>query len=394
VLILTHFRPDPPPWTLPLPKKTTAPSKGRGLKTSWRLAPWLTLGVMLAIWPRKKAGAMDAPGAQLEAGRGRHADSPTEIPAAGWKDVLWRTWSEFNDDQIINVAAGAAFFGVLALFPGMATFVSLYGMFADVHDAQKHLALLAGVLPADSLTFIGTEMIRIAANKSGSWNVAFAVSLLLSLWSANAGVKSLFAGLNIAYEQREKRGFFKLNLITLTFTTLLVAFLAVAMAAMVAAPIVMQHLYLDPKSRFIAMLRWPALLLVVMGGLSILYRFGPSREHARWRWVTLGGAVAAFGFLAVSLLFSWYVGAFAHYDVTYGSLGAIVGFMTWMWLNTVVILLGAELNAEMEHQTMEDSTTGAPLPMGARGARMADTLGKAAPGGHLAGVQRWFGRGQ
>jgi membrane protein len=306
--------------------------------------------------------------------------------------VLWRTWSEFNDDHIVNVAAGVAFFGVLALFPGMATFVSLYGMFADVHDAQKHLALLAGVLPADSLTFIGTEMIRVAANKSGSWNVAFVISLLLSLWSANAGVKGLFVGLNIAYEQKEKRGFFKLNLITLTFTTLMVAFLALTMAAMVAAPIVMQHLYLDPKSRFIAMLRWPALLLVVMGGLSILYRFGPSREHARWRWVTLGGAVAAAGFLIVSLLFSWYVGTFAHYDVTYGSLGAIVGFMTWMWLNTVVILLGAELNAELEHQTMEDSTTGAPLPMGARGAKMADTLGKASPGGHAEGVQGWFRR--
>jgi membrane protein len=305
---------------------------------------------------------------------------------SGWKDVLWRTWSEFNDDQIVNVAAGVAFFAVLALFPGMATFVSLYGMFADVGDAQKHLALLAGVLPADSLTFIGTEMIRIAANKSGSWNVAFLVSLLLSLWSANAGVKGLFAGLNVAYEQKEKRGFFKLNLVTLTFTFLMVAFLVLAMAAMVAAPIVLQHLYLDPKSRFIAMLRWPALLLVVMGGLSILYRFGPSREHARWRWVTWGGAVASVGFLAVSLLFSWYVGTFAHYDVTYGSLGAIVGFMTWMWLNTVVILLGAELNAELEHQTVEDSTTGEPLPMGLRGARMADTVGKASPGGHEAGM--------
>lgn len=372
-------------------KKTPPPPKRRSLKTAWRLTPWLTLGAMLAIWPRKTQ-SLDSADAAMEAGRGRHAGSPAEIPAAGWKDVLWRTWSEFNDDQIVNVAAGVAFFGVLALFPGMATFVALYGMFADVHDAQKHLALLAGVLPADSLTFIGTEMIRIAANKSGSWNVAFVISLALSLWSANAGVKGLFVGLNVAYEQKEKRGFFKLNLITLTFTTLMVAFLALVMAAMVAAPIVMQHLYLDPKSRIIAMLRWPALLLVVMGGLSILYRFGPSREHARWRWVTWGGAVAAFGFLAVSLLFSWYVGAFAHYDVTYGSLGAIVGFMTWMWLNTVVILLGAELNAELEHQTMEDSTTGAPLPMGARGARMADTLGKASPGGHADGVRGWFGR--
>jgi membrane protein len=348
-------------------------------RVAWRLTPWLALGLMLAIWPRREDD-LDAPFlARFEPGRGRSADRPTEIPPRGWRDILWRAWKEFNEDRIMNVAAGVAFFGVLALFPGMAAFVSLYGLFADVGGARQQLAALAGVLPADSLTFIGKEMTRIAASKSASLSVTFVVSLLLSLWSANAGVKGLFAGLNVAYEEQEKRGFVKLNLISLAFTLLLLVFLGVAMAAVVAAPVAIGMLRLDPQSRILAALRWPVLLLVVMGGLSVVYRYGPSREQPRWRWVTVGGTVAALGWLVVSLLFSWYVGAFGHYDVTYGSIGAVVGFMTWLWLTATVILLGAELNAEVEHQTTRDTTTGAPLPMGLRGAEMADTLGQAAP---------------
>jgi membrane protein len=341
------------------------------------LAPWVALGVMLSLWPRDRS-KLDAGGmAGMEHGRGRHAASPGEIPAAGWKDILWRTWSEFNDDRIITVAASVGFFGILALFPGMAAFVSLYGMFADVSTAQKHLELLAGVLPADSLTFIGGEMVRVAATKQASLSATFGISLALSLWSANAAIKALFEGLNVAYEEREKRGFFKLNLISLVFTIATLAFVMLAMTAMVGAPVALQFFHLDAKSRLLAAMRWPLLLVVVIAGLSIIYRFGPSREQPRWRWVTSGGVVAAFGWLGVSLLFSWYVGSFAHYSITYGSLGAVIGFMTWMWLSVIVILLGAELNAEMEHQTARDSTTGEPLPMGARGARMADTLGKA-----------------
>ncbi|MGZ3275444.1 MAG: YihY/virulence factor BrkB family protein [Caulobacteraceae bacterium] len=362
-------------------RKPPVPPRRRPSSLAWRLTPWLALGAMLAIWPRREGSELDAPPlARFEPGRGRSANRPGDIPPRGWRDILWRAWKEFNEDQIPAVAAGVAFFGVLALFPGMAAFVSLYGLFADVGEAQKHLAALAGVLPADSLTFIGEEMTRVAASKSASLSVTFVASLLLSLWSANAGVKSLFAGLNVAYEEREKRRFVRLNLTSLAFTLAVLVFLALAIAAMVAAPLAIEMLRLDPKSRLLAALRWPILLLVVMGALSLLYRFGPSREQPRWRWVTVGGAVAALGWLGASLLFSWYVGAFGHYDVTYGSLGAVMGFMMWLWLTATVVLLGAELNAEIEHQTMKDTTTGAPLPMGLRGAQMADTLGKAAPG--------------
>jgi membrane protein len=347
---------------------------------------------MLSLWPRDRSNLNAGGLAGMEPGRGRRAGSPGEIPAAGWKDIVWRTWSEFNADRIATVAASVAFFGILALFPGMAAFVSLYGMYADVGAAQKHLELLAGVLPSDSLTFIGGELIRIAATKRASLGATFSISLLLSLWSANAGTKSLFEGLNVAYEEREKRSFLKLNLITLGFTLAMLAFVLLAMTAMVGAPVALMFLNLDAKSRLLAALRWPLLLLVAVAGLSIVYRFGPSREQPRWRWVTWGGVVAAFGWLGVSLLFSWYVGSFAHYSITYGSLGAVIGFMTWMWLSVTVILLGAELNAEMEHQTVRDSTTGEPLPMGARGARMADTLGNAVPGAEEKEAAGWLTR--
>ena len=310
-------------------------------------------------------------------GRGRDARTPAEIPAAGWRDIAWRTWNEFNKDRIPAVAGGVTFFGLLALFPALAAFVSLYGLFFDVHSALQQLDLLAGLLPADTLSFVGDQMIRLATSNTGKLGLAFAVSLVLSLWSANAGMKALMDGLNIAYEERERRGYIRLNLVSLTFTIGALAFVFVAIALVVAAPATLALVgYSGPDPMWL--LRWPLLLAMIAGGLQLLYRYGPSREAARWRWVSWGGAAAALLWVGASMAFSWYVGNFAHYDRTYGSLGAVVGFMTWMWITMIVVLLGAELNAEIEHQTAVDSTTGAPKPLGQRGAKMADTLGETA----------------
>jgi membrane protein len=357
----------------------TTPPKARRLPLG--LASWLALGLVLAAWPRRLApGDRASPLALLEPGRGRRAHSPGQIPQAGWKDVLWRAWREFNADHIVRVAGGVSFFIMLALFPGLAAFVSLYGMFGDVGAAEGQLAALTGLLPADALTFIGGEMVRIAAERQASLSATFIGGALLSIWSANAGMKALIEGLDVAYEEEEKRSFIRLNLISLAFTVGALAALTGAILALVALPLALDFLRLDPASRLLALLRWPILLGLAVLALAVLYRFGPSREHARWRWVTWGGAGAAVLWLAVSLLFSWYVGSVAHYSVTYGSLGAIIGFMTWTWLSVIVILAGAEVNAELEHQTSVDSTTGEPLPMGLRGASVADSLGAARPG--------------
>ncbi|MCJ2124682.1 YihY/virulence factor BrkB family protein [Methylobacterium sp. J-077] len=330
------------------------------------------------------AGARSIAGraAQLTAAtqpeRGRAADSPTEMTGAGWKDIAVRVYLEFNKDRVLAVAAGVTFYTLLSLFPAIAALVSCYGLFADVNAINEHLAQLHAVLPSGAVELIGDQIKRIAARGSSSLSFTFFTSLLLSLWSANAAMKAMFDALNVVYEEEEKRNFFWLNIRSLTFTVGALVFIIIALNAIVVVPVVLNFLGLGSGAWLLAALRWPAVLLVLLAGLSVLYRFGPSREHARWRWVGFGSLMAGLLWLVASLLFSWYVASFGTYNETYGSLGAVIGFMTWIWISSTIVLLGGEINAELEHQTARDTTTGSPLPMGHRRARMADTVGAAA----------------
>jgi membrane protein len=318
------------------------------------------------------------PHAAAETGRGRSADTPTEIPARGWKDILWRTYEEFNKDRIMSVAAGVTYYALLALFPAIAALVSIYGLFADPATIQDHLNTLSGFLPGGALDIIREQVTRIASKGGGALGFGFIFGLVLSLWSANAGMKAIFDALNIVYGEDEKRNFIKLNVLSLSFTLGAIMFILVALGGIIVLPIVLNFIGLGSGTEWLVSLaRWPILLIGVVLGLSLIYRFGPSRDKAEWRWVTPGGIVAAVLWVAVSMLFSWYVGNFGSYNETYGSLGAVIGFMTWIWLSTIVVLLGAEINAEMEHQTAKDTTEGSDQPMGVRGARMADTVGAA-----------------
>ncbi len=310
--------------------------------------------------------------------RGRHAENPTDIPASGWKDILVRVYLEFIKDRVLAVAAGVTFYTLLALFPGIIALVTLYGLFADASVINDHLAQLHAVLPSGAVEIIGDQVKRIASKPSGTLGLTFFTGLVVSIWSANAAMKAMFDALNVVYEEEEKRSFIMLNLRSLTFTVGGLIFAIIALNAIVVVPLVFNFLGLGSEAWLIAALRWPALLLVILGALSVLYRFGPSREHARWRWVGVGSLVAGLLWLVASLLFSWYVSNFGTYNETYGSLGAVIGFMTWIWISSTIILVGGEINAEMEHQTGRDTTTGKPLPLGARRARMADTVGAAA----------------
>jgi membrane protein len=316
--------------------------------------------------------------AAKEQGRGRHADTPTEIPARGWKDILWRTYEEFGKDRVMSIAAGVTYYALLALFPAIAALVSIYGLFADPATIQNHLNALSGVLPGGALEIIGEQVTRIASQGEGTLGFGFIFGLLISLWSANAGMKAVFDALNIVYGEEEKRSFVKLNLMSLTFTLGAIMFLLVAIGAIIVLPIILKFIGLESEVEWLlALARWPVLLACVVFGLSLIYRYGPSRDKAEWKWVTPGGVVAAVLWLTVSMLFSWYVSSFGNYNETYGSLGAVIGFMTWIWISTIVVLLGAEINAEMEHQTAKDTTEGAHQPLGTRGAQMADTVGVA-----------------
>jgi membrane protein len=315
--------------------------------------------------------------AKTQADRGRQADTPSEISAKGWKDIALRLYQEFSNDRILLVAAGVTFYAILALFPAIAALVSIYGAVADPGTINDQLNNLRGILPDGAIDIVGGQVKRLVDKGDTALGLTAIISILISLWSANGGVKAIFDALNIAYEEEEKRSFVMLNLQSLTFTAGALLFVAVALTGIVVVPAALQVLGLDDKAWYIALLRFPALLLLVIGALAVLYRYGPSRRTPKWRWVTWGSAVAGLLWLIVSGLFSWYVANFGSYNETYGSLGAAIGFMTWIWLSTTVVLLGAELNAEMEHQTARDTTIGGHKPLGARQARMADTVAAA-----------------
>jgi membrane protein len=326
----------------------------------------------------RKARSGDLPGPQdgYEADRGRLAERPSEIPARGWKDILLRVYQNIGNDHVVALAAGVTFYSILALFPAIAALVALYGLFADPNTISAHLDSLSGILPEGALHVVGDEMKRIAAQGNNTLGVTFIVGLATALWSANAGIKSLFEALNLVNKEPEKRGFIKLNAVSLAFTLAAIVFVLLALGALVVLPIVLNYLGIAAAAELaMKILRWPALLILVMFGLALVYRYGPSRARPKWRWLTWGSAFAAIGWLAVSILFSWYAANFGSYNKTYGSLGAVIGFMIWIWLSIIVVLLGAELNAEIEHQSARDTTTGTPKPIGYRGAEMADTVG-------------------
>jgi membrane protein len=315
-------------------------------------------------------------GRAKQSGRGRHATSPWQIPWAGWKDILWRTYGQIGDDRLLAVAAGVVFYGLLALFPAVTAFVSLYGLFAKSSTISDHLALAAGVIPSGGVEIIQEQINRITAKGDARLSLAFAFSLGLALWSANAGMKAVIDALNVTYNEKEKRGFIKLNLISLALTGGAILSLLVALGSIVVLPLVLSSFGLGGWTEtLLRFLRWPVLICLVVFGLAVLYRFGPSREAPRWEWLSVGGVIAAIAWLMGSALLSWYLANFANYDATYGSLGAAIGMMIWMWMSSIVILVGAELNSEIEHQTAKDSTTGHEKPIGQRGAAMADTIG-------------------
>jgi membrane protein len=315
-------------------------------------------------------------------GRGRYSSNPLQIPWAGWKDILWRTYQSTNDDRLLATAAGVVFFGLLAIFPTVTALVSSYGLFADASTIGANLQTLALMLPEGSFAIVEDQIARVLGQGNASLGAAFLFGLALAIWSANAGVKAIIDALNVVNEEREKRSFLKLNLISLAFTTGGIAALLLMVSAVVAFPLALDHLGIAPDSKLIVSLaRWPLLFAILLFALGLLYRFGPSRRQPRWQWLSVGTVAAALLWIAGSAALSWYLSNFGDYNATYGSLGAAIGLMMWMWMSAIIVLCGAELNSEIEHQTARDTTVGPPKPLGGRGAVMADTLGPAVPTG-------------
>ena len=263
-----------------------------------------------------------------------------------------------------------------AATPAIAAFISLYGLFADPSTISDQLNALSTIMPGGAIQIVTDQVHRLTEHKGGALGFAFFSGLAISLWSANAGMKAVFDALNVAYDESEKRNFIWLNLWSLGFTLAAIVLLMVAFSAVVVLPVVLNFVGLGDLTEWLIRLgRWPALLVIILLGIAVLYRYGPSRDHPKWLWITPGSILAAIGWIIFSILFSWYVSHFGSYNETYGSLGAAIGFMTWVWLSTTIILVGAELNAETEHQTKKDTTEGPQEPLGRRGAEMADTVG-------------------
>src|SRR3954451_8026808 len=308
------------------------------------------------------------PGRGSADGRGRDAARPNEIPKRGWKDIFWRVYSGLNEDRILMNAAAVTFYALLALFPAIAAFVSIYGLFADPGQIADQLDTLSGILPGGGMEIIRSQLTRVASQSNGSLTIGVIIGLLVSLWSANGGIKALFDALNVVYGEKEKRSFLRLNAITLMVTLGMLCFAIIALAAVVAVPVILHALPSVPSvlGTVINWARWPVMALVIAVGLPLIYRYAPSRDEPKWRWISWGSVFAAVGWLAFSAAFSFYAANFGTFNKTYGSLGAAIGFMLWMWLSPAVILLGGKLNAEMEHQTELDTTAGGPEPLGKR----------------------------
>lgn len=310
---------------------------------------------------------------------GRNADAPSEIPAAGWRDVLWRVYSEVLADRVTLIAAGATYYIVLAIFPGMGVLVSIYGLLTDPSDLGKQMIFLRDLLPPGAFDLMLPQLEVLSHKGPSELSFAFGASLLIAFWSATSGVKALFDAMNVAYGEREKRSLLRLNLLAFGFTLAAIAVLVLLIAIVGVVPALLKVLYLDQWTEALARIaRWPFVLILTGSATVVLYRYGPSRENAKLRWLTWGAAFSTAAWAIATTAFSIYLLNFANYNATYGTLGALIAFMIWIWLSIVILIVGAELNAELEHQTSRDSTTGPPLPMGERGAVMADTLGEIA----------------
>ena len=313
-------------------------------------------------------------------GRGRDATTPIAIPPSGWKDIVWRLYRGIAEDRILLTAAGVSFYLLLALVPTLTAFVSIYGLFNNRADVVGHVAFLSGIVPPGALGILRDQLTRLTAESNSTLGVTLIVALALAFWSASAGIKAMFEAMNVAYHEKERRSLLLVNGLALLFG------LGGALSALLVAAVVVlmpQVITLLPGGKglewVVSIAAYIAMLLVISLGIAALFRWGPSREQAKWRWITPGAMLAVVALGATSVIFSWYVANFTDDNATYGSLGAVIGLMIWLWLCSTVVILGAELNSEIEHQTARDSTTGVEKPLGKRGAHMADTVGRVWP---------------
>ena len=307
--------------------------------------------------------------------KGHQADSPGEMPKAAWKDIAGRTWQRVWDDNVGLVAAGVAFYLFFALLSLLAIVVLFYGMAADVHTLVDTMQTLTAILPPDVAVLIRDQLVQAMKSSEGQKGLGIAVAFFVALYGGTNGAAAIVTALNIAYEEKEKRSLLVFYVVAMAITLCAVVLILLALVGVTAALALERNFPASPTILVVGKLAsYFALVLVTTAIVATLYRFGPSRENARWKWITPGSVFTAVTWLLLTILFGLWVSTVSNYSATYGSLGATVGLLTWMYLSAYVFILGAELNGEIEHQTAKDSTTGRPRPLGTRGAWAADNV--------------------
>jgi membrane protein len=320
-----------------------------------RVPFWMTAAAVLLLAALVKARdeATDIRGQPLFLGDERPMPTRPVSRPKGWKETIVGLYQEISKHRVLAIAAGVTFYSLLAMFPAVGALVSLYGLFADTATINTHLAQLSMVLPSSAIDVVSEQVTRVAAQRTDTLGWTTIIGLMTALWSANAGVKALFDAFNVVYDQEEQRGFLKLNAVSLGFTMGAILFAMLALSAVVVLPVVMKRIWLAQATAIaIRFGIWPLMLIVVLLALALMYRFGASHERPKWRWITRGSCFASIGFLSASLLFSWYAENFGDFNQTYGSLGAVIGLMMWIWISAIVVLIGAEINAEIGREEL------------------------------------------
>lgn len=304
----------------------------------------------------------------------RRATTPWQMSSSDWKDVLVRSWNEGNDDNIGLIAAGVAFYAFLAMVPLLGALVLSYGLIAAPATVLANIKQLTAVMPADAAKLVGDQLLNVTETSGGKKGFGLLLALGIALFGARQGAGAIITALNIAYEEKEKRGFLALNALALGMTAMAVVVALIATAAIAALGHLESLLPSLPGWAQVVgkVASYTALAAVAAAGAASLYRWGPSRARAKWVWLTPGSALTAILSLLLTLAFGVYVSRFGNYNATYGSLATVVVLLTWLYLSSYVLLFGAELNSECEHQTMADSTTGPAQAIGERGAWSAD----------------------
>ena len=308
----------------------------------------------------------DAPGAE--------ARKPQEVPPKGWWQIVKRAWKEASKDQVPLLAAGVAFFGFLSLFPGIVAAILAYGFFADPASIRSRAEDLAELVPDTARELVLQQVGSLASAQSQSLGIGLIIALAAALWSASGGVGNLLTAVNVAYDEEETRGFVKRKAMALMMTVGVIVFIVLMLGLVAVAPAVLNAISDNGIVRLLLqVVRWVLLVLLVSAGLAILYRVAPAREAPKMRWVSVGSVVATILWVAASAGFSIYVSTFGNYAKTYGSLAGVAVLLLWLWISSYAVLLGAEINAESEQQTIRDTTTGPEQPLGERGAVAADS---------------------